>query len=258
MGRPAKNKVSLTVEDGTGEIVLTDTTENKTNNSEPQVVEEEQKIKEPEMTSLEWNDYVLSKLAPYEIYDGRPKVDGLRRVAQMLLGEVVFSGPTQMDIKNGIATVIYKVSFLWNRDDDRLGREVEFYGVGDSTPENTQHPFNRYLAVMADIRAEGRALKRALGLRCLFAEEANPNLVLNETEKVTSTQWAAIEKMCRQLDVNVNKLLVSVYGELGLEYQGKETLTKEYAKTALQKLNNYQVDPSNDDYKIIPQELKGY
>ena len=70
----------------------------------------------PSVTSPEWNDYVLSLFEENELYDGRPLCAGLRRVAELLLGEIVSSKPTQIfpPLKGdeiGRATVIWEIVF---------------------------------------------------------------------------------------------------------------------------------------------------
>ena len=70
----------------------------------------------PDPTSPEWNDYVLGLFAENELYDGRPLCAGLRRVAELLLGRIVISRPTQVFPPTagdtiGRATVIWEVVF---------------------------------------------------------------------------------------------------------------------------------------------------
>ena len=48
------------------------------------------------ITDVEWNDYVLSNFNENEMFDGRPLCAGLRRVAELLLGRIVVSRPTQI------------------------------------------------------------------------------------------------------------------------------------------------------------------
>ena len=50
----------------------------------------------PAMTDPEWNDYVMSMFTDKEMYNGNPLVNGLRRVAEVVLGPIVYSGPTQV------------------------------------------------------------------------------------------------------------------------------------------------------------------
>ena len=50
----------------------------------------------PDITSPEWNGYVMGMFTEKELYDGNPLVAGLRRVAELVIGPIVFSGPTQV------------------------------------------------------------------------------------------------------------------------------------------------------------------
>ena len=50
----------------------------------------------PNPTSPDWNDYVLSLFDEKELYDGRPLCAGLRRVAELVMGRIVSSRPTQV------------------------------------------------------------------------------------------------------------------------------------------------------------------
>ena len=70
----------------------------------------------PDPTSPEWNSYVLSLFVDGELYEGRPLCAGLRRVAELLLGRIVSSRPTQVFAPQGgneigRATVIWEIVF---------------------------------------------------------------------------------------------------------------------------------------------------
>ena len=47
----------------------------------------------PQITSLEWNDYVMSLFEEDELIENRPLSAGLRRVSELVLGRIVSSGP---------------------------------------------------------------------------------------------------------------------------------------------------------------------
>jgi hypothetical protein len=71
----------------------------------------------PSITSPEWNDYVLDLFVDSELFDGRPTCAGLRRVAELVLGRIVSSRPTQVFPPSGgdeigRATVIWEVIFM--------------------------------------------------------------------------------------------------------------------------------------------------
>ena len=72
----------------------------------------------PTIGSDDWHDYVMSHFKSNELIDGNPTCAGLRRVAEILLGEIMFSGPTQIfpatDANGpGRATVVFTVEFNW-------------------------------------------------------------------------------------------------------------------------------------------------
>lgn len=261
MGRPRK-VVTLSVEGQGNEVDLkeNETQENVVLVEAAGEVEEKEVEYGPDMNSPLWTDYVLSQLLPDEKSDKCPTVEGLRRVSQVLLGPIIDSFPTNVVCNNGETAVSYKITFLWQRPDVRYGMEVTFGSCGDTTDTNANHPYNKYKAAMADTRAEGRALKKALGLkRVLTAEEANPELQIPSKDAVTSGQLAAIKNLCKKRDINVAKFIEMFCLEIGADVPPAiEQLTKDIAVQACQRLNDYGVDVTNSDHKLIPSEIKGY
>ena len=72
----------------------------------------------PSITSPEWHDYVMQFFQPNELVEGNPITAGLRRVAELLLGDIMESGPINVvapsnDDGPGRATVTYRVTFNW-------------------------------------------------------------------------------------------------------------------------------------------------
>jgi hypothetical protein len=70
----------------------------------------------PSIVSPEWNDHVMSLFESNELIEGRPIVAGLRRVAEMMIGDITSSGPVQVfppsdDKSIGRATVVWRVEF---------------------------------------------------------------------------------------------------------------------------------------------------
>lgn len=117
----------------------------------------------PPITSIEWNDYVMSKFDEAELFDGMPLAAGLRRVAELLLGTIVYSGPTQVfppkdDGSHGRATVVWKIEFA---------NGVCFSDVADCWEGNTDDAFCAFAVATAATRAEARALRKALRLKAV-------------------------------------------------------------------------------------------
>jgi len=215
----------------------------------------------PSVTSPEWNDYVLSLFEQSEMYDGRPKCHGLRRVAELLLGQIVSSKPTQIFAPTasdeiGRATVIWEVVF---------SNGATFADVADSWEGNTDDAFCVFNTAIAATRAEGRALRKALRLSTVTAEEmttkdtasitrsiSQTNKVettgeYDDTDRMTDSQSAFIDNKSKQMNIDVGK----VFNDLKINLKGK--VTKRQASLVIEKLNDYQ-----RGVETVPEEIVGY
>lgn len=256
MARP-KKVVSLL--DGVGsedEVVLTDAITETTDNTESAEKVEEKEI--PLMGSPEWNDYVLGHLLSDEMMEGSPTVDGLRRIAPLILGPILESKPISVLANEFQTTVSYEIKFLWQLNDPRFGMVVSFGGVGDATDVNADFPYNQYRGPMAETRAEGRALKKALGLkRVLMADEINPQLKVDPKDKSNGNQIAVITNMCNRMSIDIPKFLTTFAEEVGEKNVTTiENTRSEFAAKCIQRLNCYQADEKNSIYLPIPDSIK--
>jgi hypothetical protein len=169
---------------------------------------ETEKQPAPTILDYEWTDHILSLFGEKEIYDGKPTVDGLRRIAQKILGEIqcsktkVIQKPTP---DNGMATTV-KVRVTIN------GKT--FDGCANVTEASAPDIIGQHVVALAETRAEGRALKKALNLRVLTKEEAGLNeLDTNNTLKISQTQIDAINRQAVNFNINVDKLLIDKYNK---------------------------------------------
>ena len=219
----------------------------------------------PSMFSDEWNEFVMAHFHRNELIDGNPICAGLRRVAEFLLGDIVESGPEQVfPATDGSspdrATVVFKVVFDWMNS----GQHRVFKEVADVWHGNTDDLFCAHPVATASTRAEGRALRKALKLRCLAAEElAKKDIVsiVQESVKKTPTsgeyevdqsistqQVQFIDTKCKQLDIDV-MLFINMgsgdYTEIG-------QVTRDSAKKMIKFLNGYQ------NGEPIQDSIKGY
>lgn len=219
----------------------------------------------PSMFSDEWNEFVMAHFHRNELIDGNPICAGLRRVAEFLLGDIVESGPEQVfPATDGSspdrATVVFKVVFDWmNSGQHRVFREV-----ADVWHGNTDDLFCAHPVATASTRAEGRALRKALKLRCLAAEELAKKDIVSivqesvkkaptsgeyEVDQSISTQQVQfIDTKCKQLDIDV-MLFINMgsgdYTEIG-------QVTRDSAKKMIKFLNGYQ------NGEPIQESIKGY
>jgi len=217
----------------------------------------------PHITSIEWNDYVLSLFEENELIEGRPIAAGLRRVSELVLGKIIESGPVQVfppkdDNGIGRATVVWKVEF----DDGTM-----FSDVADCWEGNTDDTYCAYAVATAATRAEGRALRKALRLRTVTAEEVTKKNTasivrgisqtkgMNSTQgeyedqsRMTDAQAKFIDVKCKQLNVDGSKFFKEVF-----QISTSRKITKQQASNAIEKLNDFQ-RVSED----IPESILGY
>ena len=219
-----------------------------------EVIEEEQPknsakdIKTP--SDEEWSEYVLDQMHDSELRDGNPTVDGLRRVTERVYGEIIGSTShivNHNDI-NGNCTikhtlVIQKYS---------TGTIITVDGCVDVKQKNVPYPFSQHVVATADTRAEGKALRRALKLRVVTAEEmqnTSEDDILAAEENITDQQILAINQMCKRLDVN----LIEAVKASCANAEAIRTVSNLQGRNMLSSLSEYQRKP-----KSIPEELKGY
>mgnify|MGYP006281511077 CR=1 FL=1 len=214
----------------------------------------------PSMLSPEWHDYAMTLFHPSELVDGHPLVAGLRRVSELVLGTIVFSGPTQVfpvqrEDHHGRATVVFSVEFA---------NGTRYSEVADSWEGNTDDMFCAFAVAIASTRAEARALRKALKIKGVAAEELTKkdtakivrdisnNKVASEGEyddqsRMSDAQYNFIDVKCKQLNINGEKLFSSFNVDSG------KKVSKKVASDIIDKLNDFQRDKSS-----IPQDITGY
>jgi hypothetical protein len=215
----------------------------------------------------DWHDFVMSKFHKAELFDGNPVCAGLRRVAEELLGTIVVSRPSQVwpatdSDGPGRATVVFEVVIDWMNS----GQLRTYSDVADVWHGNTDDLFCAHPVATASTRAEGRALRKALKVKCLAAEELAKKDVASivrqtvqanqstdgewkEDDSISTPQINFIDAKCKQLDINVMKFINM--GESS--YEAIEKVSKKTASKMLGVLNEYQTD-----VKSIPDEVSGY
>lgn len=215
----------------------------------------------PHMLSPEWHDYAMSLFNEDELVDGHPLVAGLRRVSELVIGQILFSGPTQVfpvqrDDHHGRATVVFTIKFA---------NGSTYSEVADSWEGNTDDMFCAYAVAIASTRAEARALRKALKIKGVAAEELTKKdtaKIVRDISKQTSSsagdyddqgrmsdaQANFIDIKCKQLNINGTKLLKDIFS---VDYNKK--VSKKVASDIIDKLNDFQRDKNT-----IPQEIVGY
>lgn len=201
----------------------------------------------PNKDSPAWTKYVLDQLTNEEKYDGRPKMEGLRRLIPNLIGPIVDQSIKlhRVDDKAVVASV--KVTVF----DLDLGREVSYESVANANFEYTQEPFNMHLPALAEAKAEGRVYRKILKLQFTPTSEELMATPVRSNDLISSTQTSFIDTMCKKgrgFDIDVDKLFKKVIGK-----SYSTTLSKDDGLSVMKVLSDYQKDPS-----LIDKSLLGY
>lgn len=213
------------------------------------------------VTDPGWNDHVMSLFEEDEMFDGRPLCAGLRRVAELVLGPVASSRPTQVfppanGDAIGRATVVWEVVFQSGQ---------VFSDVADCWEGNTDDAFCVFNTATAATRAEGRALRKALRLKTVAAEEMTTKNTasiarasskpVESTEgeydnasRMTDAQANFVDVKAKQLNIDV----VSFFKEV-FNLSVNRKIDKSQASAAIKKLNEFQQNRGD-----VPASIIGY
>lgn len=217
--------------------------------------------KTPKIHDLEWTDYVLGLLSDDEKINGNPTTDGLRRIFEIALdcrlissNSSVVQSPSPDNEKR--ATVIHSLTYHLNH----AGSETEGLnivsvdGSADVYWGNCDKVYRNHPVAVAETRAEGRALRRALRLRKVVAAEEIAKDIedhpdSNSVNKISNQQINFIDVLAQRLNINVIKLLEST----GMKIDNIYSLTHETAVDIIRSLSKYQQNMSD-----IGENISGY
>ena len=222
------------------------------------VIDEEQKELTP--NHIGWTDYVLSLLSDDEKISGNPTTDGLRRIFEIALNcDLVESSseipqvPSPENEKR--ATVIHRLAYYLK--DASIPEHSRFRTVSGSADVfwgNCDKVYRNYPVAVAETRAEGRALRRALKLRkVVAAEEMAKDLEdhpdENSVSKISVNQINFIDIIAQRLNINVTNLIKT----LAISEDNVYNISHENAVSIIKNLTSYQQDMNK-----IPTDLMGY
>jgi hypothetical protein len=213
----------------------------------------------PAIHDIEWTDYVLSFLTDDEKIMGNPTTDGLRRIFEKVMDCQIIESESKVvqcpSRENEMrATVQFALTFKPNVSNTAFIDSRSVSGCADVYWGNCDKVFRNHPVAVAETRAEGRALRRALRLRKVVAAEEIATEVedhpdANTINKITNNQINFIDVMSQRLNINVNKL----FEQNGLVKENIYDTLHEEAVNIIRKLSYYQQNLSE-----ITEELQGY
>lgn len=179
----------------------------------------------PSIHDIEWTDYVLAQLNDDEKIMDNPTTDGLRRVFEKVMDceithcdtSVVQSPSRDNEMR---ATVTHTITYILNREYPPESKTAflnsrSVTGAADVYWGNCDKVFRNHPVAVAETRAEGRALRRALRLRKVvaaeeLAEEIEDHIDGSSVDKITVNQINFVDVLSKRLNVDVKKLLSSM------------------------------------------------
>jgi len=239
MARPKKEPITESVNDTTS-------------------VETEDKTITP--NDLEWTDHVLSLLSDDEKIAGNPTTDGLRRIFETVLNCVVISAessvvqsPSPDNEKR--ATVVHNLRFVLNKPSgyDNVLNTRSVSGAADVYWGNCDKIYRNHPVAVAETRAEGRALRRALKLRKVVAAEELAKDIEDHPDhdsvtKITNNQLNFIDVLSKRLNINVDLLL----NKLAVTRDNVYNISHSDAVIVIKSLTEYQ------QQNTVPPDIVGY
>lgn len=202
-----------------------------------------------------WNSYVLTHFAPNELEEGSPKVGGLRRVTEKLIGRIVgirtniCEAPSKDNDFRAVATTTIRVL--------EHGVIAEYDGSADACYKNVNPEFAAYPTAMAETRSRARALRNALSLDVVSSDEKSAIAIPSGEEFtderandfINDGQIKVINTLCARNNVNVKN-----FANMGKNvYKNISEIKYNTAKDMIKKLTEYQQDQTK-----IPADIGGY
>lgn len=212
----------------------------------------------PLMNSVSWTDYVLSKLHDDEKIAGNPTTDGLRRIFEDVLNctlveleTKVVQAPSPENEKR--ATVACYLTYVLN--DPNLDPSIKTKrtsGAADVYWGNCDKIYRNHPVAVAETRAEGRALRKALRLRKVVAAEEIAENIEDDPNgdtvlKISSNQINFMDVMAKRIDVNVVALMKS----LDINVDNIRAISHDNAVLLIKKLTEYQQNIQNISPSIL-------
>ena len=218
------------------------------------------KTNKVDINSLEWNDYVLGLLSEDEKIDGNPTTDGLRRIFEIALdctviGAESFVAQSPSPENEKRATVTHSLTFVLNDSDTpHEFKKRTVSGAADVYWGNCYKIYRNHPVAVAETRAEGRALRRALRLRkVVAAEELAKNIEDDPSgdnvNKISEQQINFIDVMAKRSNINVKELLL----DLSVDATNIKNISHDTAVSIIRELSKHQQNLTE-----IPSKLVGY
>lgn len=198
----------------------------------------------PKAGDENWTEYVMGLLSEDEVFNGLPKVDGLRRVLPKLNYHINNSAARVVQAPNQTneytATVEFTLSMV-----NRGGLGIYVTDVADAQRDELKFPYNKHVTAIAATRAEGRAIRKLLKLKVSTLEEVDINEEGVKQTKQGNHQTVVIKNICKKRKLNVDKVAKSVTNKEKLSDCTFDECLKVINELNLKEKSEFKLDSEN-------------
>lgn len=217
-------------------------------------LEQEELDSRPAMTDPGWEPYIMTQFMPHELAEGKPKVNGLRRLVRKELGEIVECvispvTPPHFDGKNRVYCT-YAARVVIDRHD---GGALIHQDVGDFNEDTCgDRKFLGHASATCATRVEGRVYRKLLGLDvCAYGEiAADVPEKIDPERKITDEQLSWLNSKFARLDIDGRKF-ISVGKKW--KFSSPKEIPYDVCKEMCQTLSGFE-----NKMSTIPDQIKGY
>ena len=213
-----------------------------------EVLSEDSSMIRPAFNTEKWSEWVMSQFADDEMENGAPTCDGLRRVAENILGPIekveIIKNDTPNTSNKGNATVVVGVTIsnVLLEGHPRHGSYIYVEDLADANKLNTPEEIFKHPSATAGTRAESRVYRKMLRLRkVLTAEElasndGNLDEEWSPSTPITEQQITVVDMLCQRTNMDV----IDFINCGDSSYVCVEQVTESCAQKMLQHLNRIQ------------------
>ena len=202
----------------------------------------------------------LSALNESYVIDGKPTTKGLREWIRTFC-EVVESYSIP-GVCVGIPAELPEhalrgASCAWRLKIELPNGRTELYGgAADAFPDNLKGKFRAFPTAMAETRSEGRALVRALSLRCITYDEVAGTQATDLDEEdlapASQIQWDKFDNNFKEYNISAAKFFNFAAKTANIKPKRVRDLNKSQAVACFELLNKYKQG------ETVPQDMLGY
>lgn len=193
----------------------------------------------PNPSSAEWTKYFMSQLETNELEDGYPSAHAIRRVTKKIYADILSSESEYLGVTPFGSVVVKHILVVRRYSDDQT---LEVSACVDVHPNKLASPFNDHPVATACTSAEGKALRRLLGIQIYSKEEAGSNVkdqeidMADTVKKISDQQILVMNTLAERNNINVAALVKTIVNK---KLKNVYDITNSEARLIVDQLSEY-------------------